>query len=252
MAGAPSELTLYLMEEQGVKNNKSAINSQFILPGAILLAALLISGTLIYTHIGQSDGNNAAQIGGSIKQPAASPAVSIKLTADDHVLGNKNAKVTIVEYADFRCPFCERFFTQAEMPIISDYVNQGKANLVFRNYAFLGQQSIWASEASECASEQGKFWQYHDWLYKNQAPESDLNYYSKSNLIKYAGQVGLNTGQFASCLNSDKYAKKVSDSLNEGKNAGVTGTPTVFINGKSIIGAQPYETFKAAVEAALK
>jgi protein-disulfide isomerase len=244
------------MEEQKEQEVRSEGSSQYILPGAILLAALLISGTLIFTRSGA--GNGTAQIGGNIVQPTISPAaaaagVDIKVTADDHVLGNKNAKVTVVEYADFRCPFCERFFTGTADPIIKNYVNTGKVNFVFRNYAFLGQQSTWASEASECASEQGKFWPYHDWLYKNQAPESDLNYYSKENLIKYAGQVGgINTSQFASCLNGGKYTKKVADALAGGKSAGVTGTPTTFINGKSIVGARPYEDFKTAIEAALK
>ncbi len=243
------------MEEQKTKLNYA----QFLLPGAILLAALVVSGTLIFTK-GQDSTKGTAQLGGA-PQEQGKP-VDIKINSDDHVLGGKDAKVTLVEYADFRCPFCERFYTQAEKQLLADYVNTGKARFVFRNFAFLGQQSVWASEAAECANEQGKYWEYYNWLFGNQAPESDLNYYSKANLTKYAGQIGgLNTSQFASCLNSDKYAKKVSDDLAQGQKywqpfATATqpkmGTPTTFINGTPIVGAQPYETFKQAIDVLLK
>ncbi len=240
------------MDEQNTKTeevSKAAIKldyAKFLLPGAILLAALIISGTLIFTR-GQN-GPGTAQIGGA---PQGKP-VDIKINSDDHALGNKDAKVTIIVYADFRCPFCEKFYTQTEKQLIADYVNTGKARFIFRNFAFLGQQSAWASEAAECAAEQGKYWEYYNWLFSNQAPESDLNYYSKANLTKYAGQVGLNTAQFAPCLNSDKYAKRVADDSVSGKTAGVTGTPTTFINGQKIVGAQPYENFKQAIDALLK
>jgi len=242
------------MDEQNTKTEETSraafkLNyAQFLLPGAILLAAIVISVTLVFTR-GQSN-SGTAQLGGA-PQEQGKPA-DIKINSDDHILGNKDAKVTIVTYADFRCPFCERFYTQVEQPLIADYVNTGKARFIFRSFAFLGSQSTWASEASECAAEQGKYWEYYNWLFGNQAPESDLNYYSKANLIKYAGTVGLNTTQFASCLNSDKYAKRVADDLASGKAAGVTGTPTTFINGQKTVGAQPYETFKSAIDALLK
>ena len=219
------------------------VYAQFVLPGSIILAALLISGTLLYTRI-QSD-KGAVQIGDS--QP-----VKIEVGSEDHVLGSAKAKVTIVEFADFRCPFCERFYQESEKQMIKDYVDTGKARFVFKHFAFLGPQSTWASEAAECASEQGKFWEFHNWLYDNQAPESDLNYYSKTNLIKYAGSVGLDVNQFGSCLNSDKYSERVTKDANAGRQAGVSGTPTVFINGQKIVGAQPFAQFQQAIDAALK
>lgn len=168
------------------------------------------------------------------------------------IRGNKDAKVTVIEFADFRCPFCERFYKDAIKSVLRDYVASGKVKYSFRHFAFLGQHSTWASEATECANEQGKFWQMHDWLYENQAPESDTEYYSKANLIKYAGKVGLNVDKFASCLNSDKYASAVAADVSDGQRAGVNGTPTIFINGRSIVGAQPYSTVKAAIDQALQ
>ncbi len=219
-------------------------NQNLFLPIAILIAAVLISGTLLYTK------RASAPAGSNQPQPTN---VKINVTANDHVLGDAKAKVTIIEFADFRCPFCEKFFTQAEANIKKDYVDTGKVRFVFKHYAFLGQQSVWAAEASECASEQGKFWQYHDWLYQNQAPETNLAYYSKANLVKYAGKVaGINTNQFATCLNSGKYNKRVTEDLGLGNSSGVTGTPTFFINGAETVGAQPYSVFQSAIDSALK
>ncbi len=167
-------------------------------------------------------------------------------------LGKSTAPVTVVEFADFRCPYCERFFQDAESNIIKDYVNTGKVKFYFRSFAFLGPESTVASEAAECANEQGQFWKFHDWLYSNQAPESDTTYYSKDNLIKYAANLGLNKTQFASCLNSDKYASAVQQDLSDGEAAGVNGTPTTFINGTPLVGAQPYSAVKAAIDQALQ
>lgn len=231
-------------ETQPVKLQPKWFGPNLILPASILIAAILVSGTLLFTKRAGSPATSGSP------QPTN---VKIDVTATDHVLGDAKAKVTIIEFADFRCPFCERFFTQAWANIKKDYVDTGKVRFVFKHYAFLGQQSIWAAEASECASEQGKFWEYHDWLYQNQASESDLAYYSKANLIKYSGKIdGINKAQFASCLNTDKYKQRVSDDLALGNSSGVTGTPTSFVNGQIFVGAQPYASFQAAIDAALK
>jgi len=214
--------------------------TKLILPGSILIAAVLISSSLLYVNYVKF---STAQIGGN------NPPQNTQINIDDSpYLGNKNAKITIVEFADFRCPFCGRFFQDSEKQIITNYVNTGKAKFVFKHYAFLGQESVWAGEAAECAKEQGKFWEYHDWLFNNQASESDLVYYSKVNLIKYADKIGLNTSQFSLCLNSDKYSEQVKADLRQGQSAGVTGTPTVFINGKVVIGAQPFSVFKSIID----
>lgn len=166
------------------------------------------------------------------------------------VLGDKNAKVTVVEFADFQCPFCERFFKDVEVNIIKDYVNTGKVKFAFRHYAFLGQESTWAAEASECANEQGKFWEYHDYLYSHQGPENS-GAFAKDKLEDFAKQLGLNSEQFNSCLETDKYAKAVADDLSAGQKAGVQGTPATFINGQIIIGTQPYSAFKTIIDQAL-
>lgn len=167
------------------------------------------------------------------------------------VLGDDSAKVTLIEFEDFRCPFCEQYFTQTEQQIISDYVNTGKVKLAFRHYQFLGDASVVAGNAAECANEQGKFWDYHNYLYKNQPPETDTSMYNTDSLTQAAGTLGLNTDQFRSCLDSKKYQKNLDTDMADGQKAGVSGTPSFFINGKLLVGAQPYDSFKKELDAAL-
>lgn len=166
--------------------------------------------------------------------------------------GDDKAPVTVIEFADFRCPFCERFYTETEQAIMRDYVATGKVKFYFRSFAFLGPESTAASEAAECANDQGKFWEFYDWMFKNQASESDLAYYSQDNLIKYAVGVGVNKAKFTECMTSHKFAAKVQEDLNDGQAAGVNGTPTTFINGVPVVGAQPYSTIKQMIDQALQ
>ena len=178
------------------------------------------------------------------------PAPGAKVNVDaGHlpVFGNKNAKVTIIEFADFQCPFCERFFKDAESNIIKDYVNSGKVKFAFRHYAFLGQESNFAAEASECANEQGKFWEFHDYLFKNQQGENQ-GAFTKDKLKGFAATLGLNSLQFNACLDGGKYTKAVTDDLAAGQKAGVSGTPTTFVNGQTVVGAQPFSAFKTLID----
>lgn len=231
-----------------------------------LVGGILALGTIGFVVLGivVLNGHAGGSTALAANQPAPQPTVGPQPTQQNEpapsqavgvghfpAKGSAGAKVTVVEFADFRCPFCGRFFNDAEKGVIQDYVATGKVKYYFRSFAFLGQPSTVASEAAECANEQGKFWQFHDWLYEHQADERDTEFYSQDNLAKYAGEIGLNTSKFTSCLNSGKYAAKVSQDLTDGQNAGVNGTPTIFINGHPLVGAQPYSAVKAAIEQAL-
>jgi protein-disulfide isomerase len=120
----------------------------------------------------------------------------------------------------------------------------------FRQFAFIGDESQWAAEASECASEQGKFWDYYDKIFEEQAGEN-VGAYSKDNLKLFAGDLGLDRGQFDQCLDSGKYAEKVRQETVLGREAGVRSTPALFVNGQLIEGGANYEILKSAVEAEL-
>ncbi len=164
------------------------------------------------------------------------------------VLGNKNAKVTVVEFGDLRCPFCEQLYNNVEPQIMKDYVDTGKVKFVFRNYAFLGPASTLAANAVACANEQGKFWDMENYFYKNQPSETDTSMYTVDNLTQVAGTLGMDTNQFQSCLNSTKYSTQVATDLSDGQKAGVSGTPTLFIDGIPVVGAQPYSAFKTIID----
>ncbi|MBI4037211.1 DsbA family protein [Candidatus Daviesbacteria bacterium] len=232
-----------------------SVQTSVILGSIIIGLAILISGGVIKPQILKTGTNQAANLPANntppVAQPTAAPGAKVNVEAGHlPAKGNPAAKVSIIEFADFQCPFCERFFSQVGQNIIKDYVDTGKAKFSFRHYAFLGQESTWAAEASECANEQGKFWEYHDYLYNHQGQENS-GAFAKDKLEGFAQTLGLNTEQFKNCLETDKYADKVKADLADGQKAGVNGTPATFINGQLISGAAPYANFKIAIDGEL-
>ena len=167
----------------------------------ILVALLVIASFLIgvlftkvqYLEKGSTTGGTQqAAVPSQTAQPNA-PAAGAKVNvALGHfpVKGDAKAKVTIVEFADFRCPFCEQFFTNTEPQIFKDYVDTGKVKYAFRNFAFLGPASVTAADASECANDQGKFWEYYDYLFTHQNGENQGNF-SNAYLKSFAKELGL-------------------------------------------------------------
>lgn len=155
---------------------------------------------------------------------------------------NPDAKVTVVEYSDFECPYCARgALTMKKIKV--DYGD--KVNLVFKHFPVHGQSAVLAAAASECARDQGKFWEYHYLLFENQYK------FSKSQLKGYASEQGLDTEKFESCLDSGEKNPVVLTDMGEGQSNGVGGTPTFFVNDKKIVGAQDYSVFKQAIDEAL-
>lgn len=232
----------------------------WILPASILIAAVLISGSIIYLvksgAVGggrpQAADNNVPQDqGGGAGGAAAQPTGDVtKLGERDVIMGDPNAPVTVVEYADFQCPFCGRFFTDAGAKIRDQYVKTGKVKMVYRDFAFLGPESVASAEAAECAKDQGKFWSYHDALYTaeiadGQEGNGNLN---KTLFMKLAGNVGLDTAKFGACIDSNKYANVVSKSVSDAQALGVNSTPTIFVGQQKILGAQPFSVFQAAID----
>ncbi|MGE5041641.1 MAG: DsbA family protein [Candidatus Levyibacteriota bacterium] len=222
----------------------------------LLLVATFLVGYLIATvqylkNPSKPADTPTAQAGQ--QQPGQPDPNKIYTVGNGHfpVKGDENAKVTIVEFADFRCPFCEKYFTDTEPQLMKDYVDTGKVKIYFRQYEFLGPASIVAGNAAECANEQGKFWDMHDYLYKNQPPETDTSMYTADNMAQIAGTLGMDTGKFKSCMDSSKYQKNVDGDMADGQKVNVNATPTFFVNGKQLLGAQPYANFKQAIDAAL-
>jgi protein-disulfide isomerase len=231
------------------KINFNYLLAILLLVNIVFSGAVLLKVNKLYQNGGGQAGTPTQQAGTPAQPAAPAPGAKVNV-ANGHfpVKGNANAKVTIVEFADFRCPFCEQFFTQTESQIIKDYVDTGKAKLAFRQYAFLGPASTFAANAAECANDQGKFWEFHDYLYKNQPAETDTSMYNTDTLTQAATSLGMDGNTFRSCLDGKKDDSKASADLADGQKAGVNGTPTFFVNGTSLVGAEPYSAFKTIID----
>ena len=168
-----------------------------------------------------------------------------------HFKGDPNAPVTMIEFGDFQCPFCGRHAATVGPQIDEQYIQSGKVRFGYFNFAFLGQESNWAAEAAECASDQNKFWEFHDMLYTSQSGENQ-GAFNKENLKKFAKDLGLDTSAFNDCLDSGKYAQLIQDESTMASSIGVRSTPTFLINGQAVVGAQPYEIFQQTIDSLLK
>jgi protein-disulfide isomerase len=171
----------------------------------------------------------------------------IDLSMAAPILGSEDAAVTIIEFGDFQCPKCYQWFLNEKPTIKSNYIETGKAKLYFMDFTFLGPDSESAAQASYCADDQGKYWVYHETLYKNQKGVQD-GWANVDSLKQFAASLGLDMNEFNSCLDSNKYARKVLHNRDVGSSHGVEGTPTFFIvdpdgNTVKIVGPQPAFVF---------
>ena len=177
--------------------------------------------------------------------PPAGPVKDVDV-AVDHIRGNKNAKVTLIEYSDFECPFCLRHKGTVDQ-VLKDYPND--VRVIYRHFPLsFHPEAQKAAESSECAGKQGKFWEMHDKIFEAKSASA----MSVAKWKEEARKLGLNGDAFDKCLDSGETAGRVSQDLQEGTTAGVAGTPGTFINGQLIEGAVPYATLKQAIDAALK
>jgi protein-disulfide isomerase len=165
--------------------------------------------------------------------------------------GAEDAPVVVVEYADFQCPYCQQFAMGTGQQLKEDYADQGQVRFVFRHFAFIGDESIWAAEASECANEQARFWDYHDKLFEEQAGENQ-GAFSRDNLKRFAAELGLDSAQFSECLDSGRYESQVRDEFREARQRSINSTPSILVNGQLIQNGSNYQVLQAAVEAALR
>ena len=193
--------------------------------------------------------NNPTAVPPTVQNP---PTSNIKITIDnsDPVLGDKDADITIVEFSDFQCPFCERAANGAVAEFKqSSYFKNGEVNLVYKHLPLnsIHPQAQKAAEAATCAQDQGKFWEMHDAIFANTA-QMDVD-----SLKNYAGQIGLNQADFDSCLDGGKKAGKVANDMKQAGEAGGRGTPYFVLINKDdettvISGAQPWVNFEAAIK----
>ncbi len=194
------------------------------------------------------------------QRPQEEPQKPKNISADDDpIIGDPNAPITIIEFSDFECPFCARFYVQTLPVLMSEYIDEGKVRLVFRDFPIqsIHPNALPASLAAECANEQGRFKDMHDALFDNQGHWSSAGTTESIALFsQYADAIGLEQGQFDSCLTSGKYIDEIRGDLNDGRNYGVSGTPGFFIGNDKVgyvelRGAQPFESFKRVIDSQL-
>ncbi len=226
-------------------------------PIAILIA--FIAGIFLgyFVRSGSNPGTaaqpTAAQNQNNTTQNDSSRQQMLALLAEQtrNYIGNEQAPVRMYEFSDFRCPYCARYNLDTGKKIFSTYVDTGKVYLGFVHLAILGEDSVRAALASECAAEQQKFWEYHELLFAQRQGGQNPDY-SNENLKALAQQLGLDLKVFSECLDSGRYTSIVLQQTQFARQLGLTSTPSFLISGRAIIGAQPYEVFEGVIEQALK
>lgn len=171
--------------------------------------------------------------------------------------GSENAKINLVEFGDYQCPFCKRFFDQTEPQMIQEYVDSGKTKFYFLDVSIVGPDSIILGQGSWCADEQGKYWEYHDYMYANQGQENSG--WGTPDKVKFMARniSGLDVDKFSQCLDSKKYESRSQQLTVFSQQIGLTGTPTMFVGNSErgytkITGAQPYSVFKQVIDTYLE
>jgi protein-disulfide isomerase len=179
---------------------------------------------------------------------AGTPIPPPTAAASGMTLGNADAPVTVYEYSDFQCPFCAKAARELVPQLDTDYLATGKAKLIFKPMTFIGQESEWAAEAAACASDQGKFWEYHNKLFQEQNGENKGTF-KVENLKLWAQEIGLNVADFNTCFDSSKHAAEIADDRSEAQRRGVNSTPTFFV-GQTQVDSN-YDAISTAIDAAL-
>jgi len=165
--------------------------------------------------------------------------------------GNPSAQVTIIEFGDYQCTFCYKFHSSSLDVIKQEYLNSGKANLVFVDFPLNGPDSVLAAEASHCAKDQGRFWEYHHEIYKNWEGER-TGWVTRDSLNMFAETTDLDLEQFNFCLDSSKYRQQVLDTYDFGQKIGINATPSfLIVSGEKIVkitGNQPIDVFRKTID----
>lgn len=171
--------------------------------------------------------------------PTDGPRMDVSVD-DDPALGPVDAPITIVEFSDFNCPYCQRFQQQTFQPLMDAYPNQ--IRFVYRDFPITSQDSFYAAQAAECAGDQGAYWEYHDALF------SGVHGLGNDAYRQYAEELGLDADELMACVDEGRFAAEVQADAQEASSLGVSGTPTFFINGIPMVGAQPLTRFTQIID----
>lgn len=232
---------------------------------SILVSAVILAGALVYAFGPErSIGTPNTEIGGKISLPSLEITLAFDQTLDgkgDVILGDPNAPVEIIEYGDYQCPFCARFFLQTEDKIRENYIATGKVKFIYKDLIVVdgfiptGHESKDAALAANCAIDQGKFWEYHDALFIVESADGKENNgnLNKELFLSIAEALELDKVEFEACYDSGKYLSEVESDTEEAANdLPRLSTPSSLVNGQLVSGALPYEQFSIVIEGFLE
>ena len=224
--------------------------------GASITAAVLIITFIGFSGISQETELTIEEIPKGQEIGPQEVTINTFLENGSPMLGKHNAPITLVEFGDYQCHFCNVFFHSTEHDILKNYVETGKVRMIFKDYNIIGPDSINASHGAHCAKDQNLFWEYHDILYSNWTGENN-GWASSENLIRFAQEIKLDMNKWSECMKNADHSKTILASNNDARTLGLTGTPAFFIIGPDekvtrVFGAQPYETFEKIFETELK
>jgi len=238
------------------KSSKLTIHWPSLGIGAVIAVACIFFGVMMTNMIDTESTQILDEITineiGSIKKPTFS---SFTNNASP-ILGDRNAPLTLIEFGDYQCTFCNKFFHETVESILINYVETGKVKMLFKDFIVVGQDSMHAANAAHCANDQEMFWQFHSILYNNWAGEG-TGWISSEQLIKFANTLELDISEFSNCVSELKWKKLVNASHDDAIALGVTATPTFFVidqnkNVMKITGAQQYDVFKEVFDSLLE
>jgi protein-disulfide isomerase len=228
---------------------------------SLAIGAIIASITITLVIFGVNNSSNEIEL--SIEPtPEMDQIGPKKITMDTFlsngspILGDPNAPITLVEFGDYQCHYCNVFFQSIEKDIVKNYVDTGKVKIIFKDYNIIGEDSVIASQGAHCANDQGLFWEYHDILYSNWTGENN-GWASSENLAIFAQQIDLNMNKWSECMKKGSHSQIILKSNDDARTLELTGTPAFFIinsEGKvsKLFGAQPFEVFKKIFDSQLE
>jgi protein-disulfide isomerase len=243
MANKNKQTRMSVKERRTQKRKRQRLIVAGIMVGSGLILILLFALPSII--------NAARPVGAIVEpEPLTRPVV------DFNTMGDPNAPVKIVEYSDFQCPFCKRFADEVEQQLIDEYINTGKVFFVYTPYGpagnYIGPESESSANAAFCAGEQGKFWEYKDFLFANHTGEN-VGDFTDKRLKAFAESLNLDMEKFTSCVKGKKYSSELQNGISQGRALNVGGTPTFVFNdgAATIVGVQSFSSFAQQIEALL-
>ena len=230
-------------------------------PPSLAIGAIIASVVIVAVMFGVNGTFNESEL--AIKPtPQIDSVGPVEITMETFVengspvLGNPDAPITLVEFGDYQCHYCNVFFENTEEEIIKKYVETGKVKMIFKDYNIIGPDSVKASQGAHCAKEQNLFWEYHNILYSNWTGENN-GWASGTNLANYAQDIGLEMNQWTDCMTQQKYSKTILTSNEDAKKLQLTGTPAFFVINSDgqvskLFGAKPYDVFERVFDEQLE